>query len=151
MDIENNLFNLIIQNSFTQIEALKKLRVLKEQLIRKIFGTSPSSNSPISTELPGINQDNVYKIFDGVEAKIKSITPLTIVIPFELPDSEIIKLGQKVRQEFGNNFLLEIKYDPILIAGPAFIWKGVYKDYSIHQQIAEKHQSVLAIFKEYVR
>lgn len=96
------------------------------------------------------NRKNVYQAFEKLEAEIKKIKPLVVYLPFDIPEAQIREIGQKSRQLFGKNFLIDIKIDPSVITGTALVWNGVYKDYSIRQKLAQDRQRVLAMLKEFI-
>lgn len=159
-----SLLDNILANNYTQGEALRRLRVLKSIMISKLFGGSADiSQKDISDIDQGwlktmetklidvINKKDVYKTFAQTEEQIKKIKTLVIYLPFDIPEHEIIRLGEKIRSDFGKNFLMELKYDPNLIAGAALVWNGVMKDYSVRQQINQNRQTILEAFKEYIR
>lgn len=159
------LVDQILFNTFIQTLALKRLLLLKNLAIGKLFGQKDSAKAAdaVSSEqqmwLDSLDKDlfhhftqsNVYKLFDDAEKVIKEIKPLTVYVSFDLPEKEISKIGQLLRQDYGKNFLIEIKLDPNLIAGCAFVWNGIYKDYSLRHKINENRQAVLSTLKGYIK
>ncbi|OGE71743.1 hypothetical protein A2617_00795 [Candidatus Daviesbacteria bacterium RIFOXYD1_FULL_41_10] len=142
------LLNQILQDNFTQDAALRTLRELKEQALLLLFGNSQVKQT---AWMEGITKDNAYEIFDAIEAEIKKIEPLVIYMPCDISGEKVALIGTKARQLFGNNFLLEIKSDPGLLAGPAFAWNGVYKDYSVREKLAGQKGATLWMLKEAIR
>lgn len=143
--MDSNLLNLILSNTFTPAQALNKLHQLKKKAVAVFFQVSPKPD-PILPQY--INRDNVYQVFEAAEKEIKAIPALVIYLPIELPSEQLIILGNYVRKFFNNDhFLIEVKLDPTLLAGPAFVWQGIYKDYSIRQKLLENHQAILEIIK----
>jgi F0F1-type ATP synthase delta subunit len=98
-----------------------------------------------------ITPQNIYATFETLEKDIKTIEPLILYLPYELPDEEISQIGTKLRADYGNKFLIEVNIDPNLIAGCALSFKGIYKDYSIKQKIADNKQQILSTFRQYVK
>jgi len=157
-----NLPDYILTDTYNQPDALKRLRLLKEKILTNIFGAQHKIeeeadendslwvNQAVTKIGISINKTNIYKVFEEAEKEIKKISPLVIFIPFDMPSPEITKLGEKLREDFGKNFLMDLKFDPNLIAGPSFVWKGVLHDYSVKQHIAQNRQTILETFKEYV-
>lgn len=153
-----DLLDPILAQTFTQAEALHRLSALKEAAVKKLFG---SRQKPAGQEDPWLSsldpdiyrhftKENVYKIFDTVEAEIKNIKPLTLFLPFEIPNNEVANLGIYLRKSYGKNFLMEIKPDPSLIAGAALVWNGIYKDYSLRQRITDNRQKILDTMQEFI-
>jgi hypothetical protein len=159
------LTDIILKDSFTTAEALRRVRFLRDVSVNKLFGSNDTQailkNLPASDHAwlnslgDGVyqqfNQDNVYKFFKEAEKAIKEIQPLTVFLPFEIPPEEAARLGNTLRRSYGNNFLLEIKLDPSLIAGAAFTINGMYKDYSLRKRIDDNRQQILEAIKEHLK
>ncbi len=159
------LVDLILHESFTPTSAMRYLRLLKERVSDKLFQATEEAgqseyqlasvrekqwldNLPIDL-FNRFNQNSLHNIFTRAEENIKSIQPLIIFLAFELPETEISTLGAYLRQDFGSHFLIELRINPYLIAGAAFSWKGIYKDYSLQQKISDNHQAILKVLEEY--
>ncbi|MBI4036820.1 F0F1 ATP synthase subunit delta [Candidatus Daviesbacteria bacterium] len=140
----------ILAETYTQTEALDKLRVLKELAVTELFGHGAKESNQTDF-LKNFNRDNVYQIFDELEKEIRTIKPLTIFFPFEMSAAELTKVGKYLRSKFGSSFLFEARIDPNLIAGVALVWNGVYKDYSVRQKIADNQDKILAVLQEYIK
>lgn len=162
--ILNSLLETVLKDSFTSNQALKRLRLLKDTLSKQLFTEKDPTLSSVADAtqtawlrslqpdfLKQFNRSNLSPLFIEAESKIKTITPLTIVLPFELPEKETTELGLKLRQQYGKYFLMEIKFDASLIAGPALVWKGVYKDYSLKAKIEARKTEILQILKGSIR
>lgn len=162
------LLDQILADTFTLAQAMKRLQVLKDLVLVKLFSgkeelpihittqTQPGQQTPWITTLDSgiykhFNRKNVYKIFQDLEIEIKKIKPLIIYLPFDVDDVNIDEIGRNARHLFGKNFLIDIKIDPSLIAGTALVWNGVYKDYSIKQKIAEDRQRILTMLKDFIK
>lgn len=152
-----DIIDHMLANTYTQTDALRRIGMLKDIVVAKIFAATrpgPDYQDPWLNLLnPKILQyftkDNVYKLFDEIKGEIKKIEPLVVRLPFEIPEAELADLGSRLRKSYGKNFLVEIKYDPSLIAGAHFSFKGVYKDYSIRQEIADNRQAIIGMLKNY--
>lgn len=75
------------------------------------------------------------KEFDAARATIEAIEPLYLYLACDLPQEEVTKIAQKLRKDYGKDFLIETKVQPELIGGCAMSYKGVYKDYSLKGKI----------------
>ena len=140
-----------------------RVRILKSYLINAIFSSKDTIPSLEQQDLewlssPGedfykqFNKDNLYTIFNQLEAQITSLKPLIIYLPFESDDNIALQIASFARTKFNNqNICLDVKYDPNLIAGCALVWNGVYKDYSLRSKIEEKKAEVLDSFKQFFR
>ena len=77
------------------------------------------------------------KDYEAAREEIKAIEPLHLTLPFELPDTELQIISNKLRQDYGPRFLIETKIDPALLGGCTMSYKGVYKDYSIKNKLKQ--------------
>lgn len=165
--MSNKILDEILADTFVQSQALHRISALKSLVLVQLFAgkgqekavapeidpqLAPGQQTPWIVSLnPKIyqhfNKDNVYQMFEELEQTIKKIEPLTLYLPFELPENELAKIGAQLRHDFGQNFLMEVKIDPSLLAGCALIWKGVYKDYSLKRKIEENRQKILETLK----
>lgn len=166
-----NLLDLILEGVYTQTDSLRYFRLFKEASVQKLFGSlqdpqsTPRSSEPIdlsdeekawldkmiTSTKSSINTKNITQVFSDLEKEIKEVEVLTVFIPFEMPRDEVKRLGMYLRQTYGSKFLMELKYDPKLIAGCAFSWKGIYKDYSLHQRMLDNQNQILQTIKKYIK
>jgi len=165
--MSSNLLELILSDTYIKNQAEKKIIALKNYLLEDIFTTgkdiktkknvvdSPQLATWVANfdkkALSMITPQNIYATFETLEKDIKTIEPLILYLPYELPDEEISQIGTKLRADYGNKFLIEVNIDPNLIAGCALSFKGIYKDYSIKQKIADNKQQILSTFRQYVK
>lgn len=161
--MEDQFYSAILTDTYTARKLQKRLRVLKGYLLSKLFNSTLSEvdQNELNEEkewfdsidqklIEQINKDTVYQLFTNLENKIKQIRLLTIYVAFDLPKDEITRLGRTLRHTYGNDFLFDIKFDPNIIAGAAFVWQGVYKDYSVRSLIGQRKQEILSEFRHYV-
>ncbi|MDP3733366.1 MAG: hypothetical protein Q8Q91_02375 [Candidatus Daviesbacteria bacterium] len=158
----NNLLNTILKDTFSTNLLKHRLRILKTNLLKTFFGSQTEElflsaedmNWLKSIPLPlyqQFNKDNVYQIFSNLETEISKLKILTIYLTFEPDEITLGQIGAFARKTFDPALLLDIKLNPNLIAGTAFVWKGIYKDYSLHAKIEEKKPEILEGFKKFLR
>jgi len=158
----DQILDTILTDTFTLSQLKLRLRILKSNLLKTFFAGSQELEQTSLEELNWLkslpvsfyqqfNKDNIYKIFSELEEADKKLAVVTIYLTFE-PDDEATKaIGTAARKTFGKTLLLDIKYDPKLIAGCALVWKGVYKDYSLRAKIEERKEQILQHFKKFLR
>lgn len=155
------LLNIILKDTYTLSTLKHRLRILKNYLSETFFGSQTvESNSVFDSSwlqsLPAeffqsINKDNVYNIFGSLDMEIKKLAILTMYLTFEPDQTTTSQIGTFARKNFGPSLLLDIKFDPNLIAGTALAWKGIYQDYSLRSKIAQKKGEILVSFKKFLR
>jgi hypothetical protein len=161
--MEEELFKAILTNTYTARKLQKRVRVLKMYMLGKIYNSTiqPLDESEMEEEkawfesinfnfVSEITKDNVYQIFASLEARIKSIPLLTVYVAFDMPQEEITRLGKALRQVYGEQFLFDIKFDPNVIGGAAFVWNGVYRDFSVRSMIESRKKEILSEFRTFV-
>lgn len=149
----DQILPVILQDTYTLSQLKHKLSDLKSHLLENFFGTPDQTwlkSVPLKI-LQAFNKDNVYEIFTSLEIQISKLPTLTVYLTFEADDQALAQIGQFTRKTLNPALLLDIKYDPNLIAGAALVWKGVYKDYSLRSRIEEKKGEILEGFKKYLR
>ncbi len=157
----DSILNTILKDTYTLSSLKHRLNILKSHLLKAFFGTQQNQdfeakdsawlNSLPPTFYQNFNKDNIYDLFSQVEKQKESLKNLTIYLTFEPDDFTVTQIGAYARRSFGDYLLLDIKYDPNLIAGAAVVWKGIYKDYSLRAQLAEKQSEILQSFKKFLR
>lgn len=155
----DNILNIILNNTYSLHQLKHRLSILKTYLQNTLFGATPSQIQPADLlwlkSLPpsffqNFNASNLSDTFIQLEKSIASLKTLTLYLTFEPDDEALSQIGQAIRKLFGQ-LLLDIKYDPSLIAGAALVWQGVYKDYSLRSKIEDKKGMILQSFKKFLR
>lgn len=151
-------FTHLVSQVYTLHQLHERMQFLKSYLKSQIFGDKDSSfNSDDMTWLSAqpadltadITKDNLDKVFEDLEKQAKELKTLVIFTATDFPPATIKDLALKVRKDFGENFLIDLKSDPNLIAGCALVWNGVYRDYSLRGKMNEKKEDILSILKKW--
>lgn len=153
----------IIQSTYTLTDLYKKIRILKKYLISKFFdpnqlGNQQTIDQDLNSELDWLkslgdefysqfNSQNVYQMFEELERKVESISPLTIYLGFEPPKEEIANIGLWLRKNTKGNDIFDLKLDYGLIGGCALVKNGTYKDYSLKNKLKENTNQIGAIIR----
>jgi len=166
----NKILDVILTNTYSISQLKHRLSLLKNHLLKTLFASKQElilteSESNWLNSLPKdflsqFNQNNIYKIFEDLEKQITSLKPLIIYLTFEPDDDTLSQIGEKTRQVFGSPrsaggagrvILLDIKYNPALIAGASFVWNGLSRDYSLKAKVEERKMVILDSFKKFLR
>lgn len=155
----NEILNTILTDTYTLTQLKHRLTVLKMYLLDTFFAGQKQQIAPwdlnwLKTLPPTFwqqfNKENVYHIFTKLEEEIKLKPILTMYLTFEPDQSTTSQIGTSVRKNFGP-VLLDIKFDPNLIAGTALVWKGIYKDFSLKSKIEQRKEEIIQSFKKFLR
>ena len=158
--MEDKILDKILITTFTMASLKRRLKALKSRLSEHFFG-GDTNREMMMNELDLLNsygvqflndfqKESFYQSIAKIEAKINAIKPLTIYLSFEPEEDQIKQIGTRVREIYSQKLVLDLKYDPQLIGGSAFIWNGVYKDYSIRAQIQQDKEKILNSFKSFL-
>lgn len=153
--------SIIIQNTYSLTSLKNRLSSLNEYLNKNFFGgLEPNNisaedllwlNSLPKTFLDSFNRSNSTELFTKLNNDIKALSTLTIYLAFEINSQIEENLGKKAREVFDNpHLLLDIKYDPSLIAGASLVWNGIYRDFSLKARIEEREVVILSSFKKFL-
>lgn len=157
----DNLLDILLKDTYTLSQLKHKLKIIKSQLSQKFFGggalepLTPKDSTWFSALpenfLGEFNKDNLSLILTYFSNQINKMETLTIYLSFDAGGDILDQIGIKTRTTFGKIMLLDVKYNPALIAGCAISWKGIYKDYSLHSRIGERKLAILQSFKKFLR
>lgn len=152
--------DIIVKDTYT-ISGLKyRLRILRAYFSKIFFGAADlilkENNTVWINSLPKdflakFDKNNTSQKIAELEKKISQLQPLTLYLPFETNDEAIKLIGELTRKLFNPKLLLDIKYNPTLLAGCALSWKGTYKDYSLKATIEGRKTEILESFKKFLR
>lgn len=150
----NNQADQLLALCYTQSEAARALRIIKDYLNQRFFSKPPTPKPPSPQQTSLINQlgqsffdhfqaDKLADQITELEEEINQTKLVTIYLPLEMPPQELERLGQWIKANLGAQTLFEPKLDPSLIGGCALSLKGVYKDYSLRQLLKDNHEAVM--------
>ncbi len=152
-----NLLDTVATNTFTISDLKRRVRVLKEYLEKKIFGGNlkielVSQDSLWLNSLTNIgtvvDTKNFYQQMADLAKAVSALSPLIIYLAFDPPDEVISKLALDLRKILNSNLIfLDIKKDPGLLGGSAFVYKGIYKDYSLRAKLEQNKEKILLEIK----
>lgn len=156
------LLNKILEKTYTVNDLARRIRYIKQIAENQVFNSLNNTIESFQNDAEWINslggdffksfnRENVYELTEALEKSVNSMKKLVLYLPFELPPEQTVEIGQKLRQDFGPNFIFDPKINPNLIAGCALVWNGVYHDYSVHGRIQEKQSDILSVFRTYVK
>lgn len=99
----------------------------------------------------GLTAQNFRALFEGLRSKIEKSNKLIVYLAFVADKRQQSELVATAKLSIHEKFMIDFKYDPDLVAGCAFVWKGQYRDYSLRQRIRanqEPLRQALASFNQ---
>lgn len=155
----NDLLNIILNDTFTQTGLKHNLLILRAFLSQKIFGSraqfAPNDlnwlNALPENFYQQFNSQNTYQLLEELTREAQKITPLVLYLAFEADEGTAAQICSFARQTFQKPvLLLDIKVNPLLIAGCSLSWRGIYKDYSLKSKIDARKDEILQSFKKFL-
>ncbi len=163
----NNNLSLILKHTYTKPDLHRRLRLVREYLEGKLFaGASETLAGFLSAN--GATQEDVIEMAywgdefftqfsrENVYAKLKVLADeanelpiLSLYVSYEPNSYETGQLGEWCRKNVDPKLLLELHIDPIILGGCAFVWNGLYRDYSLGYYLRQKKSEIAEIFEKY--
>lgn len=161
-DKSSNLLGVILENTYTLDVLKKRIKALKERVNIELFGLKIDPKFQNKEHLAWIDslgkdffkvftKDDFQEVFEKLDHQISEISPLVIYFAFDPGPSQTVLIGGWLRQNLGKDFIFDIKLDYSLIGGCAFVWKGVYRDYSIKARLSENRQKIIESFRGFLK
>lgn len=158
--MEEKILDKILITTYTMASLKKRLKALKSRLSEHFFG-GDTNQAMVLEELDWLNtygvqflsdfqKETFYQSIGKIEQLVSAVKPLTIYLAFDPGEEQIKQIGTKVRELYAEKLVIDLKFDSELIGGSAFIWNGVYKDYSIRNQIQQDKDKLLSSFKSFL-
>lgn len=166
---EPKIISTIIANTFTTADLNRRLSYIREFgqeivyhpddkisltdfLESKLAAISDIATFTIlgDNALSGFDKDNIYGIINNLEADLKNLPVITVYLPYPPETDEIVRLGKWFRTAMNNDVLMDLKVNKELLAGCAFVWKGIYHEFTLHFFMKKSREALLKIFESYV-
>jgi len=152
---------IFLQNTYSIQQIRVRFNLLKTYLLTNIFNsTGPSAQITDKEQawieslgienLKAFTTLNINEKLEQLDQQLKKLQPITIYIPFDLPEEEVNNLGKWVRTNFGSSTIIEIKFDGNLIGGSAISWKGNYRDFSLRAMLEQSQTEIIQNLKKHL-
>lgn len=155
----DDLLQAILTNTLTLQSLHKRLRFLKDFYSAKFYNQQGvvfaqadlDWLNSLGDKTNQFNKDNLNEMLEALDKGIEKLQHLTAYFAIDLPEDKLEQLARFLRQNFKQQLLIDVKFDPLLIAGCALVYKGVYKDYSLKQTIEDNKEKVIETFKTFIK
>lgn len=167
---ENQILSTILPTTFTKAAFYRRLRLLREFLEHKYFEGEPESKiedflregNASRTDVHTLSfvrnklyrtftRENIYKILNNLLDAIKELPVVTVYLSNEPTEGETVNLGKWFRKHLDPHLIMDIRLDPTLHTGCAFVWKGIYHNFSLRFYLNKEKKRVLEIVEEYAQ
>jgi len=93
------------------------------------------------------NPSGVKITLDKLTNQLRSMQEINLTIAFVPSQTTLERIYLWVKQNLGDNYLLNLSVDPEILGGAVIIYKGFYSNYSLAKQL--QNVSVEKILKTY--
>lgn len=83
-------------------------------------------------------RETFYEALDGVAKQIYSLPKLVLQLPVRLDIENLQRIAEWVRTNVGQNVLLTIRVNPLLLVGCGIGWDSRYTEFSLDEKIQAK-------------
>lgn len=169
--MEEKILNEILKDTFTLDSLKKRVQVLKLILEKQIYrphppaggaDDEPKSELEVREEkwlsgfnkdlLTGMTSDMFGPLNERIDTFIANINALTIYFVFIPDEGQIRQVGEWLRKNLDQpRLVFDFRVDPSLIGGCAFVYKGIYKDYSLRARISDNKEKLIEEFRKYFK
>lgn len=170
--MSDKLFKEIFNNTYTKNDFYQRSLLLKEFFEYLFFSDHGKEthkdilknflkDKEISKELSDVmnswsdlfytsfTSENFNTLIDEIEKEFEKLPIVVMYVPISLPFDEIKKLGEWVRTNITANVLMDVKVDPEVVGGCAFVWNGVYHDFSLKYFFDKKVNDIVTMVRNY--
>lgn len=168
----NNKLNEIVDNTYTKNDFYKRILLLKEffeyfffseheqfplkNMLKKFLIEHKKQEEQINSMYSlsdsfyeEFTKNNFGAILNDLQKYILELPLITMYVPIVLPLKEVEKLGKWMRSNVAKDIFIDLKIDRESVGGCAFVWKGVYHDFSLKYFLNNKQEDIVTILRNY--
>ena len=82
---------------------------------------------------------------------LKALPVLTLYLAVILDDDQMDQLGIWFRKNLNPELIIDMRINPGLVSGCAYVWNNQYKDLSFHNFISQKQSLINKIIDSYAQ
>jgi hypothetical protein len=85
---------------------------------------------------------NIRKYISALQKAVEVLPVMTLYIPVAFPETELADMATWCREQFAPQLLFNVRIDPKVAGGCAFVWNDTYHDFSFAAQ-SKKYPGVI--------
>lgn len=119
-------------------------KTLQEQ--QQIFRKLPKATADIlinalaREQLTPENQISVKRKIDELTKQLRTLKSIQLTIAFQPDEATITQFSDWVKNNISKNLLIDLQFDTSIVGGTLIIAGGIYKDYSVRKNLANRFQ-----------
>jgi|GEM_PF-2180618 len=167
------MLDVVLSNTYTSAAVQQRIALLKEFLEHVFYGADPGGQPTLERFDAFVKEHGVelvhadavrewgnalfarvtagtfYAELNALLNELKSVPVLTLYTAVKFPVPEMARMAQQLRDHLGKTILLDDHVDPQLAVGCAFVWNGIYHDYSWSFFISRKREELATLVRRY--
>lgn len=155
---------LLLKTTYTTADLSARIRSLREHWQNRLYHKlPPPSNGESEPDKEDVHLvealdkflpkssdiSNMHKMFTTLSIAIKNLPVVVVYLSFTPVPDDSEKLGKWFRENVESHILMDLRVDPSLSIGCAFVWKGRYYDLSLHYYMEKEKTKFLELLEHY--
>ena len=165
---EEKLLSMLLRETYTKSDILRRLRLLREYLEFKYFSSERQTDlsyflakhnvpevdigvfASFSDEFyASFTKENAYTELTKLSEAVDKQPQIVVLVPYDFGAEEIMRLGRWMRTNIHPQMIIELRNNPTLLGGCAFAYEGYYHDFSLRYYMMKKREEIRAIIAKY--
>ena len=160
---------IILTKTYTKTDYLRRVTMIREYLERRIFKEPSLKFSDYLNQVVAsqhdleafshldehffqlFTRDNLYLLINGLLDSLKTLPVLTLYLAIILDEIQMDELGVWFRQNLNPELIIDVRCNPTLVSGCAYVWNNRYKDLSLHNFLSQKQAIINKIIDAYAQ
>ena len=161
------LQSIILTKTYTKADYLKRVTFIREYLEGKFFKNQklnfqqylieincPEYDKVALSRLDDhffnlFTKDNVYIMVNGLMESLKSLPVLTLYLAIPFDNNLVDSLGFWFRQNLNPELIIDLRTNPALVTGCAYVWNNKYHDLSLSFLLNQNEKIIEKIIESY--
>ena len=159
---------ILLAKTFTKSDYLRRVTYIREFLEGRFFKNNKGNFSDyllqvkVSTHdreaISGLDEhffnlftkDNLYPVINSLVEELKPLPVLTLYLAVIVEDYLVDELGIWFRKNLHPELIMEVRCNPTLVSGCAYVWNNQYRDLSLHYFFKKREDLINKIIESYV-
>ncbi|OGG32434.1 hypothetical protein A3I51_02595 [Candidatus Gottesmanbacteria bacterium RIFCSPLOWO2_02_FULL_38_8] len=160
---------IILSKTYTKTDYLRRVTLIREYLERRIY-KEPELLFPDYLNMIAASQfdvkalshldvhffnlftkDNLYLLINGLMDALRTLPVLTLYLAVILDEIQMDELGIWFRNNLNPELIIDVRCNPTIVSGCAYVWNNNYKDLSLHNFLSQKENIINKIIDAYAQ
>ena len=161
--------SIILVKTYTKTDYLRRVTLIREYLENRFFKDESLQFSDylVKNQISQhdrdalshfddhffnlFTRDNLYLLINGLIETMKVLPVLTLYLAVILDEYQLDELGVWFRHNLNPELIIDVRCNPTLVSGCAYVWNNRYKDLSLHFFLSQKQAIINKIIDAYAQ